>query len=160
MGTEPTASRRYGPPQRRTGLPGALLAGCALSAGVHAGLAPAHLAESPLLGVSFVLAAALLLVLGLGVFVEPRAASLSLAVALTCTALIVAYAASRTLGLPALHPEREAVDAVGIVTNVIELGTLAVALRLYTESGRWHPPLPERRSTSWTPTSRVRRADF
>jgi hypothetical protein len=115
-------------------VPAALLAGCAFSAGTHIALAPEHLRESASLGLSFLLAAALLLAFGLGIFLRPSGIQLPLLIALLSVALIAAYVASRTAGLPVLHPEPEAVDRVGVITKAIELAVLVLSLRLYREN--------------------------
>src|SRR5690348_6161320 len=75
---------------------------CALSAGVHAGLVPEHMHESPLLGVSFVVAAVLAALLA---FALPRVGGsvlLPAAAAVLLGGLIVAYGLSRVNGLPLL----------------------------------------------------------
>jgi hypothetical protein len=50
--------------------------------------------------------------------------------------LIAAYLASRTTGIPVLDPEPEALDAVGIATNVVEALGVVVALWLIYPTGR------------------------
>jgi hypothetical protein len=125
---------------------------CALSSGVHVGLAPEHLAESSRLGAGFLIAAAMLLVAGLAVFVYPRADVPPLATALVCAGLLAAYAASRTVGLPGLEPEREALDAIGLITQTPQLVALVLALRLYRENRSRRAPLHETRRIGWTHT--------
>jgi hypothetical protein len=106
-----------------------LLAACAISAGVHAGLVPQHWAESPALGASFAGATALLAAVAVlarrlhGVAVHAAAAG---AFAL----LLVTYALAATSGLPLLHPEPEPVDALALVTKAVEAAGLLAALRL------------------------------
>jgi hypothetical protein len=139
----------HGPQRLHTlALPAALLIGCAFSAGVHIRLAPGHMAESAPLGVGFVVAGALLLVLGIGAFVRPRSASIPLAIAVVIAVLTGAYVLSRTAGLPVLHPEPEAVDAIGVITKAVELAALALACRLPVENRSRPLPLPKQRSTT------------
>ena len=132
------------------GLAAALLIGCALSAGAHFRLAPEHMAESPLLGMGFIVAGILLVALGVGAFFRPYSPGLTLALAVLLAALILAYAVSRTAGLPVVHPERETVDAVGLVTKVVEIAAMALALRLRFGHRSWRVPLPKPRRNTWT----------
>jgi hypothetical protein len=132
------------------GLPAALLVGCALSAGVHLRLAPEHMAESPVLGIGFIAAGFLLIGLGLYAFVRPRRSVVTLPVAVLLSGLILAYAVSRTAGLPIVHPDPEPVDAIGVLTKVVEIGALALALRLHFEHSSWRVPLPKHGRKTWT----------
>jgi hypothetical protein len=122
------------PGDRRETVPALLLAACAFSAGTHIALAPEHLSESVSLGLGFLLAAALLLVLGLAIFIRPGSLALALLIALLSAALIAAYVASRTAGLPVLDPEPEEVDRIGVITKAVELVALFLSLRLYREN--------------------------
>jgi hypothetical protein len=115
-------------------VPAALLALCAFSAGTHIALSPKHLIESAPLGIGFLGAAGLLLIFGLGIFIRPHSARLPLLIALISVALIGAYVISRTVGLPVLHPDPEAVDRVGVITKAAELVALFLSLRLYREN--------------------------
>jgi hypothetical protein len=106
---------------------------CALSAGVHAGLVPEHLHESPLLGTSFALGAALAALLA---FALPRVRGsvwLPAAAAALLGGLIVAYGLSRASGLPVLEAEPEALDPFGVAAKAIELAGLVCAVRLITQ---------------------------
>ena len=51
-------------------------------------------------------------------------------VALLLAALIAAYAATRLVALPPLYPEREPLDAIGLVTVAVEAVGVLLALRL------------------------------
>jgi hypothetical protein len=135
-----------------------LLIACALSAGVHIALAPEHLSESALLGLSFIAAAVLLLALGLGVYLHPQSGLLALAIALLSSALIAAYAASRTVGLPVLHPAPEALDAIGVITKAVEAIALALSVRLLLEPAAGSRRCDEKRRTRWTTISSTRGA--
>ena len=109
---------------------------CALSAGVHAGLVPEHMHESPLLGISFAAAAVLAALLA---FALPRVRGSVLpaaAAAVLLGGLIVAYGLSRASGLPVLGAEQEALDPLGVATKAIELAGLVCAARLITEPMR------------------------
>jgi hypothetical protein len=103
---------------------------CAVSAGVHAGLVPSHLAESRALGIAFAISTVALLWAAASVAGadEPRVPC-ALAAALLA-GFIAAYAASRTIGLPLLEPHAEPLDAVGLVTQVVQGAGLLTALRL------------------------------
>jgi hypothetical protein len=117
----------------------AVVLACAVSAGVHAGLVPEHLREEPALGVAFIVAAALLAATAIGVSARPASVAAGWGAAALLAGLIVSYAASRSTGIPLLQPEREAVDAVGIVTNLVEVAGLAAALSLTQVAGAPRP---------------------
>jgi hypothetical protein len=102
----------------------------AVSAGIHAGLVPEHLGEMPLLGVSFIVAVLALLAIAAAVAVRPQAQLPASRAAFLFAGLILAYAASRTTGLPVLEPEPEPVDAIGISTVAVQLVGLLAALWL------------------------------
>ena len=141
--------RREFPTSIGSALPLSLLAACAFSAGTHIALAPEHLGESALLGLSFLVAAVLLVALGLGAFTRPRSLRLPLLIALLSAALIAAYIASRSVGLPILHPESEPVDVVGVTTKAAELVALTLSLHLYRKNAVGHGRCEIRR-TRWT----------
>lgn len=107
-----------------------LVVTCAVSAGVHAALAPEHFDESVVTGLGFVASAAVLaaLVVALNRGVAER---LVLgASAANFAALLLLYAFAATTGVPVLHPDVDPVDAVGIGTKAIELLGLAFSLDL------------------------------
>jgi hypothetical protein len=113
---------------------------CAASAGAHAGLVPAHLQEEPRLGVAFLVAVALLLSALIAVSLRPDRRVLAGA-ALVLFGLALAYLATRTIGIPVLDPEREAVDTVGVLTTSIEIAGVAFALWLTQPLGRVARPV-------------------
>jgi len=113
---------------------------CAASAGAHAGLVPEHLRESPLLGVAFIVSVVLLIAAGAALAMRPDSAAVAGLAAALLIGLIAAYAASRTTGLPLLEPEPEPMDAVGLVTKLVELVGLACALRLTQTAAGRRPP--------------------
>jgi hypothetical protein len=107
-----------------------LVFACAASAGAHAGLVPAHLNEEPRLGAAFLVAVVLLVLAAAALAARPADLRVAAAAGLLLAGLILAYLASRTTGIPVLDPEPEAVDAVGIATNVVEGIGVLVALAL------------------------------
>lgn len=112
-----------------------LVAG-AVSAGVHAGLAPEHLHEWPPLGASFVAAAAAGAVLAAAVAVAPASVWPPRLLAALFFGLIVAYALTRLVALPPLDPAREPIDLVGVGTNAVEAVGLILAARLARRPAR------------------------
>ena len=114
---------------------------CAASAGAHAGLVPAHLLEEPRLGVAFVVAVVLLLSALVAVSLRPSDRRVLAGAALVLFGLALAYLATRTIGIPVLDPEREGVDAVGVLTTSIEIAGVAFALWLTQPSGRVARPI-------------------
>lgn len=113
---------------------------CGISAGAHAGLVPAHLDEEPRLGGAFVVAAIALAVVGATLATRAQSVVAARAASLVLAGLIVAYIASRTTGVPALSPESEAVDPIGIATTVVEAVGLAFSLNLTQTMGGKLPP--------------------
>ena len=103
---------------------------CAVSAGIHGALAPAHFAEGAGAGLGFVASTILLAGLAVALTVRP-ASSLPLAgAAIVFTGLLVSYALAVTTGLPFLHPQPEPVDGLALATKAFEVVGLATALDL------------------------------
>jgi apolipoprotein N-acyltransferase len=114
---------------------------CAASAGAHAGLVPAHLRDEPRLGVAFLVAVVLLVSALIAVSLRPTDRRVLAAAAGLLLGLALAYLATRTTGIPVLDPEREAVDAVGVLTTSIEIAGVAFALWLAQPLGRGAGPV-------------------
>lgn len=106
-----------------------LVAACAISAGVHAALAPAHLAEGVAAGAGFALSAALLAALAGRLALQQTRASVAAAAAVLA-GLLASYALAVTSGLPLLHPDVEPVDGLAAATKAVEALGLLAALRL------------------------------
>ena len=102
-------------------------AACAVSAGIHAGLVVPHWHESHLLAMSFVASVLALLAAALLVASRPDDGRVRLGAGLALLLMCGAYAASRTTGLPVLAPEAEALDPVGVATQVVQLAGAAFA---------------------------------
>jgi hypothetical protein len=103
-----------------------VIVACAISAGIHAALVPAHLAEGAAAGVAFGAAAAL--AAAVAVALTRRASSAALATAAALFAgLIAGYALAVTTGLPLVHPQPEAVEGLALFTKAVELAGLGAA---------------------------------
>ena len=113
-----------------------LIACCAISAGIHAALAPEHLHEETAAGVGFLLSAVLLAAVGVALTIRPASLLAAGAAGALLAGLIVAYALGVTVGLPVLHPQAEPADGLGLATKVIELVGLAAALSLVAPGRR------------------------
>jgi hypothetical protein len=111
-----------------------LIAACAISAGVHVALAPAHAHESAAMGAGFALAGGVLVAVAglLAVGAESPRAVATGATALLA-GLIGAYGISRTVGLPVDGEGVGRVDLTGVVTQVVQLAGLGAALLLRQE---------------------------
>jgi hypothetical protein len=108
------------------------LLGMLVSAAVHLGLAPGHLAEDPVLGALFVLDGAALVAVAAWSLARPGA-FWRVAGAVLLLAGVLAYAGYVVTGA-------EPADAVGVATKVVELA----ALGLLALPGRLAAPLPSR----------------
>lgn len=109
---------------------------CAVTAGVHAGLVPEHAHESAALAASFAAAAVLAAVIAVALRRAAGSAWPPLAAGALFAGLIVAYALSRTVGLPLGEGEREPLDALGLATKAIEVAGLIAAVRMTTQPTR------------------------
>jgi peptidoglycan/LPS O-acetylase OafA/YrhL len=107
-----------------------LIAACAASAGLHAGLVPEHLREEPRLGVAFALTTIFLLALTAALVTGVRPRPTSALASAGLAALIVGYVLSRTAGLPLLEEHGEPFDALGLLTQGIQGAGLLAALNL------------------------------
>jgi len=107
----------------------AVTVACAVSAGIHAALAPEHLAERTAAGLGFVSASVLLLALAVTLTLRPNGPALVGAV-LVLACLIGSYLLATTSGLPLLHPDPEAVDRLALLTKAIEAAGLIAAVHL------------------------------
>jgi hypothetical protein len=110
-----------------------VLVACAASAGVHAGLVPSHLVENLWRGIAFAGSVGLLLALIVSLWRagDPRRrAAPAAAAAAVLAALIAAYSLSRTVGLAPLEEHVEPVDAIGLLTQGVQVAGLIAALLL------------------------------
>jgi hypothetical protein len=106
----------------------ALILACAISAGIHAALAPEHFTEEGLAaGVGFVASAVILAALAVVLTVRPTDAARG-AAALVFAGLIAAYALAVTTGVPVLHPDRESIAPLAVFTKAVEAAGLALSL--------------------------------
>jgi hypothetical protein len=119
-----------------------LIVACAVSAGVHAALAPEHFHESFPEGAGFVVATALLAALVGALAFFPASRPVSVVAALVFAGLLVSYAFAATVGIPLLHPEAEPVDGLAVDTKAVELLGLVLALDLGRRRVAERVPLP------------------
>lgn len=112
-----------------------VLVACAASAGVHAGLVPSHLGENLWLGIAFAASVGLLLALIVSLWStsDPRRPAASAAAVLA--ALVVAYSLSRTVGLAPLEEDVEPVDAIGLLTQGVQVAGVIAAFHLCHPTG-------------------------
>jgi hypothetical protein len=112
-----------------------VLVACAGSAGVHAGLVPSHLVENVWLGLAFAGSVGVLLALTAALARRGQPTRAAAATAAAMAILIVAYSLSRTVGLPPLEEHVEALDALGVATQGVQLAGLIAALFLCQRPG-------------------------
>jgi hypothetical protein len=103
---------------------------CAVSAGIHGALAPAHFAEGAGAGVGFVASSILLAGLAVGLTVRPASSVPLAGAALVFAGVLGSYALATTTGLPLLHPQPEPVDGLALATKAFEAVGLVTALNL------------------------------
>jgi hypothetical protein len=119
-----------------------VIVACAISAGIHAALVPEHLEEGRAAGMAFAVAAALLGGTAVLLTRRPSAAGHAAAGAVFL-GLLVAYALALATGLPLVHPQREAVDGLALVTKAIEaVGVLAALDAVHGPASRAARPIP------------------
>lgn len=106
-----------------------LVVACAISAGAHAALAPAHWAEGVGAGIGFVGAAGAAATLVVALTTRPSASAPVVGALLVLGGLLASYALAVTTGVPLLHPEREALDGLALATKLVEAIGLVVAAR-------------------------------
>jgi hypothetical protein len=110
---------------------------CAISAGIHAALAPAHFDEGAGAGIGFVVATIALAASAVALTGNPSERVLH-ATGAVLLGLIVSYVLAITTGVPVLHPEVEEVEALAVCTKLIE----AVGLVLVWRRARRARPVP------------------
>jgi hypothetical protein len=103
---------------------------CAISAGIHGALAPAHFDEGTGAGVGFVASTVLLAGIVLALTVRPDARLPLAGAALLLAGLLGSYVLATTTGFPVLHPEPESVDGLALATKAFEAVGLVAALGL------------------------------
>ena len=113
---------------------------CAISAGVHGALAPAHFDEGAGAGIAFVVSTVLLAGLALWLTLRPAGSLPSAGAALVFAGLLGSYALATTTGVPVVHPEPEPVDGLAVATKAFEAVGLVTALSLLRR--RHALPLP------------------
>jgi hypothetical protein len=104
-----------------------VIVACAISAGIHAALAPDHFRETTGAGVGFVAATLLLGVLAVVLTLRPNEPAFA-AAALVFAGLIVSYVLAVTTGIPVIHPDVDAVEGLALATKAIEAGALVLAV--------------------------------
>ena len=121
---------------------------CAVSAGIHGALAPAHFAEGRGAGLGFAVSAILLAGLAVALTVRPACAFPLVGAAVVLAGLLASYALAITTGLPLLHPHPEPVDGLALATKAFEVVGLGSALHVL---GR-RPVVPSIPHPKGTPT--------
>ena len=104
----------------------AVIVACAISAGIHAALAPEHFRESTAAGVGFVASAALLAALAVVLTRRPSDAAFA-ATALVFGGLIGSYVLAVTTGIPGVHPDVDPVEGLALATKAVEAAGLVLA---------------------------------
>ena len=106
-----------------------LIVACAVSAGIHAALAPSHLDDGAATAGGFA-ASAILLALLAGALTRSASTSMLAAASAVLAGLLLSYALAVTSGVPILHPRPEPADGLGLFTKSVELVGLLSATHL------------------------------
>jgi hypothetical protein len=120
---------------------------CAISAGIHGALAPAHFDEGTGAGIGFVASTALLAAIAIVLTLRPASRMPLAGAALVFAGLLVSYGLAVTAGLPVLHPEPEPIDGLALATKAFEAVGLATALSLLRHRGAVSHPLIQPKGT-------------
>ena len=103
----------------------AVIVACAISAGIHAALAPEHFRETTAAGVGFVASA--LLLAALAVVLTHRPSEATFAATVLLAGLIGSYALAVTTGIPGVHPGVDSVDGLALATKAVEAAGFVLA---------------------------------
>jgi len=103
---------------------------CAVSAGIHGALAPAHFEEGTGAGVGFLVSTILLAALAVVLTTCPDSSLPLAGAAIVFAGLLGSYALATTVGVPLLHPEPEPVDGLALATKAFEVVGLVTVLNL------------------------------
>lgn len=103
---------------------------CAVSAGIHGALTPAHFAEGAGAGLGFVASTILLAALVLFLTVRTESSLPLAGAAIVFAGLLGSYALATTTGLPLLHGQPEPVDGLALATKAFEAVGLVTAMNL------------------------------
>jgi uncharacterized membrane protein len=103
---------------------------CAISAGIHGALTPAHFDEGTGAGIGFVVSTVLLAALVVGLTFWPASPVPVAGAAIVFVGLLAAYGLATTTGVPLLHPEAEPVDGLALTTKAFEVAGLVTALNV------------------------------
>ena len=104
----------------------AVIVACAISAGIHAALAPEHFRETTGAGLGFVASAVLLAALAVVLTRRPSEAVFA-ATALVFAGLIGSYVLAVTTGIPVIHPDVDPVEGLAVATKAVEAAGLVLA---------------------------------
>jgi hypothetical protein len=121
-----------------------VIVACAISAGIHAALAPEHFRESTGAGVGFLAAAVILSAVAAALTRRPGSGLLLGVAIASFTGLLGSYALAATTGLPLLHPDPEPVTGLALFTKAVEAAGLLAAVSSLTA---FSLPLPRLRGT-------------
>jgi len=120
---------------------------CAVSAGIHGALVPAHFDEGAGAGLGFAAATVSLAALVVALTLRPASAVALTAAAAVFAGLLVSYALATTTGLPLLHPDPEPVDGLALATKAVEAVGLFAAASLLWRPVAVTAPRPKGRPT-------------
>jgi xanthine/uracil permease len=107
-----------------------VIVACAVSAGIHAALAPAHFAEATAAGAGFLGSSVVLAALAALLTRRPESRVALGGAAAVLAGLIGAYGLAVMTGVPLVHSDPEPVDTLAVVTKAVEGAGLLIAAHL------------------------------
>jgi len=108
-----------------------VIVACAVSAGIHGAVAPAHFAEGAGAGGGFAAATVVMAALAGWLTLRPASPIVVGAAAATFAGLLAGYALAVTTGVPILQPDAEPVDGLALATKAVEAVGLVAATALF-----------------------------
>jgi hypothetical protein len=100
---------------------------CAVSAGIHGALVPAHFEDGNGAGLAFATATGLLAAAAVAITLRPASALVLAGAAALLAGLLASYVFAVRTGLPFLHPAPEPIDGLALATKAIETAGLVSA---------------------------------
>jgi hypothetical protein len=114
---------------------GLLALAVAVSVGIHIGLTPEHLAESPRLGDSFIVAAVLGAAIAIALISRPGDRRIAAAAGIFCLGELIAWFLFVTVRVPFFPETPESVETIALISKAVEAVGVVLAVGLVGPPG-------------------------